>query len=128
MDINYKLVVPGYYSVWITCLMPEYEGRIVAGLVKKGYSVGPLAKDIPVCHAPIKNCGSVLLVLTVYCGDEKTSANKVNEDLLAVMNDEKIFFFSCIVTEYTNNLSYAGCNIQINKPSPPVSAAIRKLN
>jgi hypothetical protein len=128
MDINYKLVVPGYYSAWITCLLPEYEGRIVAALVKKGYSVGPIAKDIPVCHMPIKDSLAALLVLTVYCGDETITADKLNRDLLYIMDQEKLFYYSCIVTEYSNNISYAGCNIQINKPSPPISAAIRKMN
>lgn len=126
--MNYKMVVPGYYSVWITCLLPEYEGRIVAGLVKKGYTVGPMGKDLPVCHTTIKDSPSALLMLSVYSGDEQITAIKLNQDLLKLLEEEKIFFYSIVITEYSPGFSYAGCNILINKPSAPVLEAIRKLN
>jgi len=52
------------YTCWITCLLESYQDRIVAGLIKRGYTVGE-ASDGKVAVNHEKQV-SALIALTLY--------------------------------------------------------------
>ncbi len=104
------------YYCWITVLLPSYQDKIIAGLARHGYMVGPASKDGQVS---IVNEGSpsALISLSVYRAEE-TNVNKIYEDVIAILNEMKAFYYS-IVISLSHEATWVGSNLQIPaKPKP----------
>lgn len=97
------------YTCWITCMLESYQDQIVAGLIKRGYTVGLASSgNVVINH---ENQVSAVLSLTLYKLSEIDIAiSKVYEDLGFVLTDMKGYFYSIIIAE-TNNSTWAGSNI-----------------
>lgn len=122
----------GIYYVYVTALIPTYEDMIIAGLVKKGYRVGPLAETNEVTvTTPDSICAIIALRLDVNDDEGDTivhSAAELHEKIEAALQELKIFYYSLIVTESADccwNIS----NIRIPKAlPPPLPINVRKPN
>lgn len=88
------------FYVWITCMLPSYEDSITAGMVKKGYHVGPAADDNVVTLFKKENA-SALITLRVASGNEELTAQKVHEDIVGVLNENSFLYYSVIVSACT---------------------------
>jgi hypothetical protein len=116
------------YTCWLTCLLESYQDSIVAGLVKKGYTIGLASTGKTVINHP--NQVSALLSFNLYkLGEVDVSLNKVYEDLTMVITDMKGYFYSIIVCE-SQGATWAGSNIFVQPtksvPLLPPSADDKK--
>lgn len=121
----------GIYYVYITALIPSYEEMIIAGLVKKGYRVGPLADSNEVTVAtPDSVCALIALRIDTTDDEGATdihSAFELHEKVEAFLLESKIFYYSLIITEAADccwNIS----NVIITKSLPPPLPPVKKLN
>lgn len=110
------VVQPGYFVVWVTCLIQGYEDKIVAGMVKKDYTVSlSNTKGVTVGEP---NHASVVVSFSVFTKNEKAKANDVYSDLIKVLEEHKIYYYSVVVSAMTDSTWTCG-NMVINKPTPP---------
>lgn len=104
---------------WITALIPAYLDGLIAGLIKKGYMVGPTSKEgeIIAPGEPI----SALIALRVYKGQDY-SIDSLYTDITDVLKELKAFYHSIIITE-TINARWYGANFsfvdQARLTNPP---------
>ena|ERR1700674_2329465 len=114
------------YYCWITALLPSYQDGIVAGLAKRGYMVGPAAKDGKVTLYK-EDCPGVLMALSVY-REEETNVNNIYDDVLAVLKEIKAYYYSVVIS-LSHEATWVGPNFQIpskNKPTPPPLPGTKK--
>lgn len=97
-------------------MLESYQDHIVAGMIKKGYTVG-LASTGKVA-VNLDNQVSAVLALTVYkLSEEDIPITKVYEDLGFILTEMKGYFYSIIIAE-TNNSTWAGSNIFLQPKKP----------
>jgi hypothetical protein len=113
-------------------MLESYQDQIVAGLIKKGYTVGLASTGKAVVNH--ENQVSAILSLTVYkLAEEELPITKVYEDFAFILTDMKGYFYSIIIAE-TNNSTWAGSNIFLQPKKnaqllpPPVDHKKSKLN
>lgn len=112
------IVYPGQFYVWITCMLESYQNDIIAGLVKKGYHVGPAAEDNTLTlHS--KGNASILLAMKVSSSDEELMASKVNDDVKEVLNGNNFLYYSVVVSACTN-CCWMSSNITLPEKAPVV--------
>jgi hypothetical protein len=117
------------YYVWITALLPSYQDGIIAGLVRRGYMVGPAAKDGKVSSIT-EGCPAVLIALSVYKQEEEIDVKKVYEDTLAVLEEMKARYYSVVIS-LSHEATWVGANFTLpakDKAGPPVPPASGKKN
>jgi hypothetical protein len=128
--MSYKIIPSGYFVTWITCLMADYESKIVTSLIKKGYAISSHAIDSTTVFGSQEN-PCTLLVFRLYNGKEGVIAASVHKDILEIFQVEKMYVYSTVVSEMTD-CSWAGPNILLPaKPKslpPPVPVSDKKLN
>lgn len=124
------LVYPGQFVVWITCLLESYEDRIIAGMVKKGYQVGPAASGGQV-SIKYDNGASVLIALRVDSSKEDVKAVEISKDIMDVLKDNNFLYYSVIVSALTSSC-WNGANVVLPKPAqpapPPLPEPDKSLN
>lgn len=108
------------YYCWVTALMPSYQDGIIAGLVKRGYMVGPAAKD-GVLSIVKENCPAVLIALSVYKAETETTPLQVYDDLILVLTEMNAKYYSVVIS-LSHEASWGGPNFSIpvkKKAEPP---------
>lgn len=118
------------YYCWVTTILPSYQDGIIAGLAKKGYMVGPAAKDGKIVSTK-EDAPAALITLSVYKAEE-TSAAKIYDDLIKVLQEMKVLNYSVIVA-LCNEATWSGPNIRLPKeekaqPPPLPSGAKKNMN
>ena len=104
------------YYCWITALLSSYQDGIVAGLAKRGYMVGPAAKDGQVSIVQ-ENSPSALVSLSIY-KEEEINVNKIYDDVIAVLTEMKAYYHSVIIS-LSYEATWVGSNVQVPpKPKP----------
>lgn len=98
------------YYCWITALMPSYQDGIIAGMVKRGYMVGPAAKDGKVTVSD--NNAAALIAISVYRTDEETNVNKIYDDVVAVLKETKAYYYSVIIS-HSYEATWVGANFNL---------------
>ena len=104
------------YIVWATVLTPSYTDSIIAALVKRGYAVSSLSKDI--CISIDENASGII-TLKVGTSDESKLAKDIYNDIIQILDEIKAFYYSVVITEYMDNCIWSGSNISISKKKPP---------
>lgn len=90
-------------------MLESYQDKIVAGLIKRGYTVGSASSGKVVINH--ENQVSAILALTIYkISEEELAITKIYEDLAFILTDMKGYFYSIVIAE-TNNSTWAGSNI-----------------
>lgn len=114
------------YYCWITALLPTYQDDIVAGLVRKGYMVGPAAKDGYVITPTHENAPASLYAFSVYRA-EITNVNKIYDDFLSILNEIKAHYLSIIVS-LSNEATWVGTNVTLpaKEVAPLIPPASKK--
>ena len=97
--MNFTLITAGYYLLFITAMLPAHAEKIAAGMIKKGFTVSPCLPENKLYQATEPNPPSVLIVLSVYSGDESMTSNKVYQAFGEVIKEEHIPVYSVIVSE-----------------------------
>lgn len=118
------------YYCWVTALLPSYQDGLIAGLAKKGYMVGPAAKDGKIVSTK-DDAPAALITLSVYKAEETSSA-KIYEDLVQILQEMKVLYYSVVVA-LCNEATWAGSNIHLPKekkaqPPPLPSGAKKNMN
>lgn len=118
------------YYVWVTALLQSDQDNIIAGLVKRGYMVGPAAKDGKV-SCVTEGCPSALISLSVYKQEEEIDIKKVYEDTLSVLDEIHCRYFSVVIS-LSHEATWVGPNFSVpakekDKP-PPLPPASGKKN
>jgi hypothetical protein len=117
------------YYVWISAILPNYQDGIVAGLARKGYMVGPSAKDgvVTIGHSP-----AVLIALSVY-KPEEINVNTIYNDVVEVLKGIKAYYYSVIIslsseaTWSSGNVIAAIKDAEKSTP-PPVPGPKKNMN
>lgn len=130
--MNFKLTQPGYYSITITAPTPDYADRIVAEMVKKGYSISPGLGDNQISMTP-ENGASSIIVLAAYNGKPDLTLEEVYKNVTDIFVEYRIGVYSVIIAEYAPCM-FGGTNIIMPKkaqppaapPTPPVPEETRK--
>lgn len=107
--MSYKIIPRGYYVLWLTCLVGEYENRMCTALIKKGYAVSAGAEDGSTTLGSKEN-PSFLLTLKLYSGKKDLTSASVHKDVLDIIIEEKMYVYSSVVAEMSDS-SWYGSNI-----------------
>lgn len=98
------------YYCWITALLPSYQDNIIAGLVRRGYMVGPAAKDGKVTTS-VENNPAALIAISIYKAED-TDVNKIYEDVVGVLHDMKARYYSVIIS-HSYEATWVGANFSL---------------
>lgn len=96
------LSLKGYFAVFITALLPEYESAFVTELIKKGYMVSVANPKSPTITYGAKGTPASLLVLKVFSTNKNLSPHDLVKDVEDIGIDKKLFFYSVVVGEMAN--------------------------
>ena len=117
-----SLVYPGNFTVWITCLIKDYEDAILGGMVKRGYGVSAAGSD---GKLTIPGEAAVVIGMAVTTSKEETTASDISKAVQEVMDEHKFLYYSIVVSA-TTGASWYGCNIALPKKPvvvpPPIPA------
>jgi hypothetical protein len=108
--------------------MPSYQDGIIAGLAKKGYMIGPAAKDGKVTLSK-DDCPGALIALSVY-REQETNVNNIYDDTLEVLKEMKAYYYSVVIS-HSYEATWVGPNFSIpakSKPTPPAPPLPPKKN
>jgi hypothetical protein len=108
------IVYPGHFTVWITCLIKDYEDAILGGLIKRGYSVSAASDKLT-----IEGEAASIIGLQVNTSNEEATASDISNAVREVMDDHKFLYYSIVVSA-TAGASWFGCNIAL--PKKPAAA------
>lgn len=100
------------FIAWITVITPLYSDRVIAGMVKKGYTVSAAAGNGEICLSR-KDSPASLITLKVSSNDENISVVKIHTDLLDVLKEIKALQYSVIVSAMAD---CCWCNSNITFP------------
>ena len=103
--------------MWVTCLIKGYEDKIVAGMVKKDYSVS--LSNIKGVTIGEPNQASVVVSFTVFTNKEKAKASGVYDDLIKVLVEHKIYYYSVVITAMVDSTWCCGNMVLPEKAPPP---------
>lgn len=130
--MKFKIAWPGYYVVFVTALVEEYSDKLISGMVTKGYTV---SAGMPGNHTAIsvEDGASALIVFNLYSGKEGITCDTIHEELVNLIQDEKMYIYSVVVSERSPT-TFAGTNIIIPRRTqlpalpPAPSEKMRKMN
>jgi len=75
-------------------MFKEYENNIYSKMLKKGYILRSATND----KVPSNNCASVTISFIVSAETTSISARQICEDLLKILLEEKVLYYSVIVS------------------------------
>lgn len=101
--------------VWITAMLQSYEDIILAGMIKKGYTVSAASFNSTVFDHDSNRPSYLIAFRADYLHEEVTAA-KVHSDLLVVLREIKVLYYSVCVSALAESC-YVGTNIVL--PTPP---------
>jgi hypothetical protein len=101
-------------------MLREYEDLIVAGMVKKGYVVSIVAVDGQLT-AGQPGRPSVVTTFRVDTGKEGLQAKDIHKDLIDVLHEKNMLYYSVIVSAYVD-ACWMASNITFPKPPEPPPA------
>ena len=97
------------YTCWITCMLEAYQDQIVAGLIKKGYTVGLASTGKVIVNHD--NQVSAVIAFTAYkLSQGELPITQVYDDIGLILTDIKAYFYSIVIAE-TSNSTWTGSNI-----------------
>jgi hypothetical protein len=99
------------YTVFITLLTGLVADKIIAAMVRFGYTVAPTTEDGYLLAGDDKP--SALLSLNICAKD--TTAVTIRESIITCLDDEKISFYSIIVIQGAPRAAWIGSNISLSK-------------
>lgn len=115
------VVYPGQFIVWVTCMLADYEDRIIAGMVKKGYHVSAASgNEVSVKY---DNGASVLIALSIETSKEEKQAVDINKDIMDVLKENNFLFYSVIVSARAGSC-WNGSNIRLPQKTQAVPPPI----
>jgi hypothetical protein len=103
------LVYPGDFTVWVTCLIKNYEDALMGGLVKRGYSVSAAGDKLTIAGE-----AAALIGLRITTSNETATPSDISKAVMEVMEEHKFLYYSIIVTA-TAGSSWYGPNISLPK-------------
>lgn len=112
-----KVLYPGEFVAWVTCLIKEYEDSIVTGMVLKGYQIGAAAIDGKLSTYK-EGTPSVVVAFTIKTRDENKQAKDIYKDLVDVLEEKKILYYSIVITAHVDS-TWNSSNIVLPKKSIP---------
>lgn len=101
------------FIAWLTVLTPKYADGIIAGMVKKGYSVSSISAPSDIVISKEGNPSAIVSLKITATKEIVTSAN-IHTDLIAVLNEMKAYYHSVIVAPFVD-CCWCGSNIVFNK-------------
>lgn len=102
------------YYVWVVALIAGYEGRIIQGMVTKGYTVSAASGDTPTLTT--KEGPSSVIALKI----EKTpsvTAKEIYDDAVLILTSIDAKYYSLIVSEASVQTMWCASNIVL----PPIT-------
>lgn len=115
------------YYCWVTAMLPSYQDGIIAGMARKGYMVGPAAKDGSVAVVLSEDQPAVLFAISVYKATE-TSADQIYQDMVDVISEMGAHVYSVVIS-LSSEATWAGPNFKLpTKVSPPPIPTDKSMN
>lgn len=101
--------------LWVTLLTPEVMDVLVAGLVRRGWKVGPTADDAELCEFGVHSTLVALSVEGVEAeaaldedGEESTREHVLLEAAREVLGT--YLYFSIVAHDMDGSFEWVGCN------------------
>jgi len=111
-------------------MLSSYQDGLIAGLVKKGYNVGPSSGDGNI-GIGTENQPSFLISLTLYKVNGQITAQSIYDDCMGILTAMKAYFYAIIVAQAYDS-TWTGCNFNMpNKKTaapPPLPPNKSNLN
>jgi hypothetical protein len=85
---------PNLYHIWITALVALYEGKVIQGLVTKGYSVTAASGS----SITITSNGSPSSLIALRVEKENITAKIIYEDIVFILTNMEAKYYSIIVS------------------------------
>lgn len=107
--MNFKVVYGGQYVAWVSVLIPSYQDAIIAGMVKKGYSIGIVSNSGTIADSS-EGKAATLLSFRIETYKNDVGAKEIFKDLMEIMTANKFYYYSIIITILSDS-SFIGSNI-----------------
>jgi hypothetical protein len=121
------------YYCWVAMMLPDYANDIVAGMVRKGYSVCPATENEQLVHSKKGGGPANLLIIKVDSREKgtakdsaKVSAKTVGRDFSNVLANVKAKYYTAIVTEAGDGW-FEVTNIELPEASPSPTKPIESV-
>lgn len=124
--MKFNIVYDRSFIAWLTVITPLYVDGIIAGMVKKGYTVGAAASDNAL-YIGRKDSPGVVISLLITTRAETIDAPKIHKDLIEVCDELKVLSYSIIVSAMTD-CSWSSSNINLPKAAKPNPPPVPKTN
>lgn len=98
-------------------MLKSYQDKILAGLVKKGYTIGPAASDLTLSTSG-ESTGSYMLAFTAHKSGKEVFAKDIYEDILSLTTEMKAFHYGIIVA-HSYDAMWVGANFNVQEKKPP---------
>jgi len=121
-------MIVNIYTCWVPLVVKTHLDDLTAGMVKKGYCVGPASGDGTLSLGNDSQ-PSFLLSFTVYKTSGEITAQNIYDDVLSILTEKKACFYAIIIAQ-AYDCTWTGCNFNIpeKKSVPPPVPPNRKLN
>ena len=119
-----------HFVVWITCMIKDYEDLIVANVIKKGYTVGALQEGGKLTLGE-PDRAAVVISFSAYSHTDSKKTKDVYADVLSILTEHNMFYYSVIVSVYTSESLWISTNIAPRKKVeelPPIPSPDKKMN
>lgn len=111
------------FRVWITLLTGAYESGLIAALVKRGLTVGPMAGT-----AGLTSWACEASTLVAYEVGANLNFNELSRLLFEVCEGLGVRYHSMILVDFTgNHLAFMGGNITFPKKTEPEKTRFDKV-
>lgn len=105
------------FCCWINVILESYQDRIIAALVKKGYTVGPasLTSEIVASNKLLsKDLPAYMIALHVSkISDKNLTTHTVFDDISNILVDEKIYCYGVVITKSALDANWCGSNFDL---------------
>lgn len=117
-------IVTSFY-LWATILVPERDERVISEFVKLGYNVESLVEGNTTTTA--KGCPAAVLALKISKPDGKTKLEPgaIRSAFSKIANDNKISYYSLIVSQGNIGCAWAAGNIDLSEIDKKTAAIIK---
>lgn len=111
------------FIAWLVILTPSYIDSIIAGMVRKGYTVSATSSNGEV-SIPENNSSSATLCLKISLVSESVKPTDIHKDLIDILDDIKAYYHSVIVTPYVDCI-WSGSNIVLTKAKTDILPEVK---
>ena len=122
MEDNIVARKQNFYHIWITALVAAYEGKIIQGLITKGYAITAANGST----TTLISDGSPCVIIALRVEKEGITSRLLYEDIYYILCNIEAKYYSVVISEYSHQSLWSGSNIILDRVASPT--VDKKLN